>query len=307
MKVSVAIAIYNGKKFLQQQIESILNQTVKPDEIVFVDDYSSEKCYDIINELMKNIENINFKYYENEKNLGVVETFRRAVLYSTGDLIFFADQDDIWEENKIEFFLDLFKTKNADLIASAYHLIDEKGKRINKHHKIQKSSGIVNFNSCLKGNTFPGCTMAMSNKLKEQFLDMPPNNYIHDWYIALIASNERRFYYTNKQLISYRIHNSNTIGLNMTFTPKHSKENRILNLERRITLLNNLYQNTSLDNEHKQNVLEFIEINKIRINNLTRNQILKSIYYGISKANMFPNLRALVGDLFIIAKEKFYG
>ena len=98
---SVAIASYNGEKYIEKQIKSILNQTIPPREIIIVDDCSSDGTINIINELSKK-SNIHFRIILHEVNMGYRRSFFDAIYNTTCNIIFLSDQDDIWKSNKAE-------------------------------------------------------------------------------------------------------------------------------------------------------------------------------------------------------------
>jgi Glycosyltransferases involved in cell wall biogenesis len=95
MTTSVALCTFNGEKFLRQQIDSILNQSMKVDEIVVCDDRSKDATIDILNGYQKKYPSV-FKIYQNESNLGSVKNFERAVSLCSNEIIFLSDQDDFW-------------------------------------------------------------------------------------------------------------------------------------------------------------------------------------------------------------------
>ena len=96
--VSIAMATYNGEKYLKEQLDSIYAQTYKDIEVIVCDDCSSDKTVEILDEYK---EKYGLKYYINEKNLGFKKNFEKAISLCSGDFIALADQDDIWIENKI--------------------------------------------------------------------------------------------------------------------------------------------------------------------------------------------------------------
>lgn len=103
MKVSVIIATYNGAEFLEEQLDSIREQTRKVDEVVICDDCSTDNTVSVANEYIQKFNlSASWKVYSNETNLGYANNFNKATLLSTGDLLFFSDQDDTWNLSKIE-------------------------------------------------------------------------------------------------------------------------------------------------------------------------------------------------------------
>lgn len=89
MRISIAMATFNGENFVNLQLKSIIMQTLKPDEIVIVDDCSSDSTIDIINNFKKEYSTIDWVIIKNKENLGWKKNFQKAILATTGDLIFF--------------------------------------------------------------------------------------------------------------------------------------------------------------------------------------------------------------------------
>ena len=106
-KISVILTTFNGSKYIEKQLESILNQTVQPDEIIICDDRSTDKTVFLLN---KYLVNNKIKLFVNEKQLGVVENFKQAAkLALNGNWIVFSDQDDIWALQKLRRLIDEMK------------------------------------------------------------------------------------------------------------------------------------------------------------------------------------------------------
>ena len=100
--ISVVMATYNGEKYLLEQLDSIKDQTVSPDEVIICDDRSTDNTQTIVEDYIAKHNLEGWHFIVNEKNLGYGNNFHQAVGRATGDLIFFSDQDDIWAPDKIE-------------------------------------------------------------------------------------------------------------------------------------------------------------------------------------------------------------
>ena len=105
-KVSIAIATYNGATFLREQLDSLYNQTVQPDEIFVSDDCSNDGTVEILEEYHRTK---GLKYTVNEHNLGFNKNFENALKNTTGEFIMICDQDDIWMPEKVEVLLKAIK------------------------------------------------------------------------------------------------------------------------------------------------------------------------------------------------------
>lgn len=114
MKLSVVIATYNGSAYLSEQLESIIGQTVKPDEIVLFDDCSTDETLRMVKDFAKTHDEYDWVIHFNPQNMGFRKNFHEALKASTGDLIFLCDQDDIWFPDKIAKMRDVM-TGNSDI------------------------------------------------------------------------------------------------------------------------------------------------------------------------------------------------
>lgn len=218
MKISVALCTYNGEKFLRQQLDSILNQTTKVDEIVVCDDRSTDETQKILAEYENQFPKV-FRIHINEKNLRSVKNFEKAISLCIGDIIFLSDQDDIWEDNKIEVYLNYFnQNPNIDVISSNGFIIDENGHKLEKYTVWdvpqflgQEINYFKIFNTI--GNFATGAAMAMRKSFVSQFIPFPTiENFHHDEWIAIVSSEQDKFAFLNEKLFCYRTHSEQQVG-----------------------------------------------------------------------------------------------
>ena len=106
-KVSVAMCTYNGQRFLDQQLQSFLDQTVQPDELVVCDDVSSDDSMAMVEAFAARAP-FTVKLFRNAQNLGYSRNCERAIAQCTGDLVLLCDQDDVWDRRKIEILREVF-------------------------------------------------------------------------------------------------------------------------------------------------------------------------------------------------------
>ena len=243
MKISVAIATYNGEKYLEKQLDSILKQdTIIVDEIVVCDDISNDKTIEILDKHSHLYPNV-FKVYLNENNLGSTKNFEKAISLCTGDFVFLADQDDIWKNDKIKKTLDVFENnKTAEGVFSNADIIDDNDKLI--HTKTIWDSVFffekelpqpIDFFDLISknGNVVTGATLCIKKSVKD-FIFPFPEGMLHDQWIASYLALKNALYYSNENLISYRLHNNQQVGMkNINKIKKKERLKRIiLNLER---------------------------------------------------------------------------
>ena len=203
-KVSVAMATYNGEKYIKEQIETILNNLDDKDELVISDDGSSDMTIEIINK----INDKRIKLLEGPRK-GLKKNFENAIKNTTGDVIFLSDQDDIWMENKVEKVLECFNNNNYILIQHDAVVVDENDKVIYEsfaEHRKVKTGVIKN----LIKNSYHGCCIAFRKELIKEILPIPDNIYLHDEWIGIVAELNGKTYFLNEKLIKYRRHSENT-------------------------------------------------------------------------------------------------
>ena len=202
-KVSVAMATYNGEKYIKEQIETILQNLQENDELVISDDNSYDNTINII----KSFNDKRIKLIAGPQK-GLKQNFNNAIKNTTGDYIFLSDQDDIWMPNKVDKICEIFKKSNYILIQHDAIVVDENDNVIfdsfAEHRKVK--TGIIKN---LIKNSYHGCCIAFRKELKEKILPIPDNIYLHDQWIGMIAEVEGKTYFLNEKLMKYRRHSEN--------------------------------------------------------------------------------------------------
>ena len=255
--ISVAMTSYNGEKYIEEQIESILNQTVKIDEIIIVDDGSIDGTVDLIKKY-------DVTLVQNEKNIGYKENFKKAMSLCHGDIIFLCDQDDIWLNDKVEIMSNiLMNNANIQVLSSSFTYIDvqdnlisivlKKGFSNNNLYseKVQKDALVeVLPETYLVGSYFQGCSFAMKKEIRDFVISHFYTRIPHDWLIGVYASLNHGMYFLNKSLFQYRIHENNTLGVTTINQNAIEHINRSKTLEERTALAKSIL-----------NVLDIIKLN----------------------------------------------
>lgn len=208
--ISVAMATYNGEAFIEEQIESILNNLDVDDELVISDDGSTDKTIDIIKKYMKKDNRI--KLLTGPKK-GVIKNFENALRNCKGDYIFLSDQDDVWEPIKKETVMKYFSNNNKLLVV--VHdgvVINENGEKIIESWFEHRNSKKGLINNLIK-NRYLGCCMAFDSKLLKYALPIPENIEMHDWWIGLCAECEGETKFISEKIFKYRRHTKNVSSL----------------------------------------------------------------------------------------------
>lgn len=209
-KISVVVATYNGAQYLSQQIDSIISQTLKPFEIIVVDDCSVDETVNILKKYTSLYSFI--KIYHNKENIGACQTFSKALSLVNGEYIALSDQDDVWLPNKLEMLLE--HIGNNILIHSDAYIVDESLNTITNTFV----KGVMNqetFIDYLFANNVNGNTCLFKRNLLDYALPIPAKFYGHDHYLAIIARYLGDIKYIDIPLIQYRQHGKNLFGVNL--------------------------------------------------------------------------------------------
>jgi glycosyltransferase involved in cell wall biosynthesis len=205
------MATYNGAKFVCRQLDSVLKQLSADDEVIVVDDGSKDNTVQLIRETYDD----RVQVYVNERNLGVIHSFEKAISLAKGDILFLCDQDDLWEDDKVESVLNTFKEEAAILVVHDAYVVDGNLETINpswnnfNHNNINQ--GV--FGNILK-NAYTGAFMAFKKELKEDILPFPAAIEMHDQWIALVCMLEKKkITFIDKPLVKYVRHGGNVTGM----------------------------------------------------------------------------------------------
>lgn len=234
-KISVAMTTYNGEKYLIEQLKSLSTQVRKPDEVIICDDNSIDNTVSIIKDFIRenNLE-LSWKLYVNKTNKGYKRNFFDCFDLTTGDIVFFCDQDDIWHSNKIsKMMMEFEKNSNIQAMCCTLSVIDEQGNVNNTlFNKLRMGNGKLNkieFKTQVKNNFCGGLTLAVQ---REVFNDLRhiilKYNLPYDVPVGLFTSIDGGFFILGIPLVFRRIH------LNNISTPKYTMKSRLANVERHI-------------------------------------------------------------------------
>ncbi len=206
--VSVAMAVYNGERFIRQQIDSILCQLKNNDELVISYDNSKDATWDIIKDYSEKDKRV--KCYKNPYSPGVVHNFQNALEHTTKEIIFYSDQDDYWLDMKIEKVLDRFYDDKVTVVVHDASLVDE-NLRITSPSTFKLRGGIK---TSLWGNLvrlrYIGCCMAFRAKYKEVIIPIPMKYSSHDWWTGSVCTiGGGKMVAIQEPLIYHRIHGAN--------------------------------------------------------------------------------------------------
>lgn len=277
LDISVALATYNGSKYIEEQLLSLVNQSITPKEIIVVDDFSTDGTLEIVQKIKKKYSFITV--YKNSQNLGPIQTFKNAIAYCSCDYVALCDQDDIWYGNKLELSLKAIDKSDScpSIVFSDLEMINTDGSLLQTSFWQYQAMLYKNFNfkQLLVSNFVTGCTILMNKKMKDEIKLMPDNVLMHDHWIALIAFGFGNFNIINNVTVKYREHsNSVTNKLNVSFSFRlymfiyvffDFKRKYLSNYILQVELFFNLYKSRLGENEIRfiNNILKLRNSNSI--------------------------------------------
>lgn len=210
MDLSVAMCTYNGERYLEDQLESIMDQTRPPDELVVCDDNSGDETPQILKDYKEDFPDT-IKLFFNHGTLGVTENFEQCIEKCKGDLIALSDQDDVWQPQKLEIQERRLLEHEASLTFHNAQVIDEFGNDIGdrwemlSYHPKSEWSREQHYQALLKRFPASGHTLMFDEDLRKDIVPFP-KNYIHDLYIVLIAASLSKIEPINEKLVKFRQH-----------------------------------------------------------------------------------------------------
>lgn len=223
---SVAMATYNGAKFIREQLLSICGQTVRPDEIVISDDGSKDDTLAIIQEIANSeqAKGITFLIFQDNPRKGYCGNFEWAVTHASGDYTFLCDQDDVWYPQKVETVMKIFDSQpNASLVIHNATLIDAYGSPLDGVFDDKLPVEILDgsvfhisrelyLDKAVSGAGIRGMCMCFTSGLKDELIPFPRTVDNHDKWVYFCAIACDSCYYVNSSLVHYRLHGNNTVG-----------------------------------------------------------------------------------------------
>lgn len=202
MNISIAIATYNGEKYIREQLDSVLKQISESDEIIVSDDNSTDQTWNVLQEYV--IKYPQIKLLKGPQK-GFCKNFENAFLNCKNDIIFICDQDDIWKENKINIVKRIFELEpQINIVAHKRELFYKEigDGSIRGNYKKGVFKNIILSSYC-------GCCMAVRRDYLRKFLPFGIQIIAYDQLLGLFGEKDRSSYYIDDALIYHRIHGNN--------------------------------------------------------------------------------------------------
>lgn len=285
-KVDILLATYNGEKYLEEQINSILIQTHKDFQLIISDDCSTDNTVKII----KKIKDKRIKLFNQKKNLGFNKNFEFLCSKATSKYVMIADQDDVWMKDKVAKMLEKIEDKETSLVYCDMKVVDADLNQIypSFHEHTKKSKQCQNYNDfeLLKiENVISGSSIITKLDVIRNAMPFVCNKaIIYDYWLSLIASQYGRICYLDEALQLYRQHENNSVGAGNNKKIPEFNQYRDHVIDYKYLQYKTLYENKErFEKNSKQidyyfNVIKRIKENKKSIGGIRR-------LYNTEKAN----------------------
>ena len=223
--ISVVLCTYNGETFIEAQLQSILKQTLMPQEIIVSDDGSTDSTLERVEGIAHaSPKEIRWDIRTRAAPLGAAENFGSALPLATGDFIALSDQDDVWAADKLEVMSQQLSANPSLLLShSDARLIDAEGVpgaslmstlRITRGERNNLARGFA-IKALLRRNLVTGASVVLRKELLDDALPLP-KGWVHDEWLGFVAGLRGGLAFSARALIDYRQHGNNQIGANKT-------------------------------------------------------------------------------------------
>jgi glycosyltransferase involved in cell wall biosynthesis len=234
--VSVCMATFNGERYVRRQIETILSELSSADELIVVDDCSTDRSIEII----RSIQDPRIFIHCNAYNQRQVRSFATAIAFARNDVLFLTDQDDVWIPGRVDWMCEALETARAALVASNFEWMDETETPVDlpltpvKHQDSRRF--VKNIFEIFVGRPkYLGCTMAFRREFVSLILPIPSYSEAHDLWLALAANLVGSNVHLEATTLRKRHHEGN-------FTDKVSGRSLYLKLRTRLLFVRSLFE-----------------------------------------------------------------
>ena len=306
-RISIVIASYNGAKYIREQLDSIFEQTMKPDEVIIADDCSTDGTFELCRKYIDNHNLHGWTVHRNTENLGVNSNFRNALMKATGDYIFTCDQDDIWVDDKISVMVKAMNEHPEILLLVSNYIPFHDDEKINaKVSSINRDDGEIipmRLKQYWLGNLRPGCTFCFRREILSRFSVMDIPERLHDsmlWKYAVVSDG---LYLINRQLILYRRHGSNATNQFNRTPPSVSL--RIAGADIDIDMYTrflNASEGLKIPPENQKVIRNQINFLEKRKKILAKRNPLTTALFVLMNMRHYPTLRNALSDIYAVLK-----
>jgi glycosyltransferase involved in cell wall biosynthesis len=220
MTISIALATYNGERYIREQLDSFAAQTLLPDELVICDDCSGDNTLAVIENFAQSAE-FKIRFHRNERQLGFARNFEKALSLCDGDLIFLSDQDDVWFPEKLQIVRNVFVSyPRVQVVINDTELADAQ----------LNPSGMTQFSNIKRAGLnkslfVTGCCTTITKNWRDFVLPIPTTHAVHDRWINMTSHYTDKRIVLERSLQYFRRHSSNVSDWVLTRTKPPSLSN----------------------------------------------------------------------------------
>lgn len=224
-QVDIILPVYNGEKYIKDQIDSILAQSYTHWRLIIRDDGSTDETVSIVRDYCNRYSQKVILLEDDKKNLGVVNNVFEILKHANADYYMFCDQDDIWIREKIEVlvkYIQRAERSNREtpiLVHTDATVVDKDLRVLNKSFSDLAGFNRENCNlsNLLQFNIVQGATAIFNQRLYDKLSPLFQEKFgkktYHDWWCALVAASFGKIFYCSKPLMLYRQHGRNLVGV----------------------------------------------------------------------------------------------
>ena len=275
--ITIILNCYNGEKYLNEALKSVLRQSYKNWELIFWDNKSTDKS----KKIFKSFKDKRLRYFYSNKHTSLYEAKNLAIKKSKGSYLTFIDVDDVWEKNKLKEQIKLFSDERVGVVYGNMWIRNEINKRTKIYWKTELPSGMI-YNKIIKNY----CVGIISTMIRKNILNIRKNvfnvkyNHIGDFDLFIKLSKKYKFGVIQLPVATYRIH-----GKNLSF----------INRKNEIYELKDWFKNNEkkLKKDEKIFILNKIEQREF-INLKLKGEFLKTFRFLINKKNLRYKLKNLI-------------
>ncbi|MCI9210018.1 MAG: glycosyltransferase [Eubacterium sp.] len=306
LKISVLMTTFNGQTYIYEQLLSIYEQTISPNEVIICDDCSTDETASIIHHFINEHSLKNWHLIVNPQNKGWQRNFIETLSKVSGSYIFFSDQDDIWYKEKVETMIHIMeKQPEIQCLSGKMTTIDAnglsfKGKNIFSTDRFSGTLNKLPFSACFNTSILQGCTMCITKKLADLILKMNIKDCGHDVQCCRLGILLDGTFILDEPVMHYRLHGQNTSGVKSDINYGTSNlQKRTDVIRKNIVWLNRLLEISESEkflNQEKRDIIkETIVFQKDRFRFLTRKNIL--LFFKLFKyRKYYSGLSMYIGD-----------
>jgi len=229
MSYSVCMATYNGARHVERQLRTILSELGPDDEVIIVDDSSRDDTVAVIEQ----IDDRRIRVLRNERNRREVQSFSRALVEARNDVVFLADQDDVWVQGRVTLMAGALEKSGADVVTSNFDWMDDAELPVDIPFDGVRASAsrqhLRNIADIFIGRTnYFGCAMAMRREFVPLIAPIPSFVESHDLWIAIASNLFRTNVHLDSKTLHKRKHDSNATSVVSTRSLRKKLWSRVL-------------------------------------------------------------------------------